>query len=129
MKWQGISRRKSTGGRLRRARGKRKFEAGREAAETHVGAHVKEDVKKVIKARGGTKKCRLLRAKMVNVVDRESGVVTRAEIETVVENLANQHYVRRDIVTKGAVIKTSAGIARVTSKPGQDGIVNAVLIE
>ena len=98
MKWQGISRRKSTGGRLRRAR-------------------------------GGKKKYRLLRAKMVNVVDRESGVVTRAEIETVVENSANQHYVRRDIVTKGAVIKTSAGIARVTSKPGQDGIVNAVLIE
>ncbi|CAD7772898.1 Protein TolB [Candidatus Methanoperedenaceae archaeon GB50] len=73
MKWQGISMRKSTGGRLRRAR-------------------------------GGKKKYRLLRAKMVNVVDRESGVVTRAEIETVVENLANQHYVMRKGVVFGILV-------------------------
>ncbi len=125
MKWQGNSRRKFTSGRLVRARGKRKFEAGREAADTHVG----EDVKKIISSRGGNRKYRLLRANMVNVVDPNARTVTRASIETVMENPANQHYVRRDIVTKGAVIKTSAGIARVTSKPGQSGIVNAVLID
>jgi ribosomal protein S8E len=50
-------------------------------------------------------------------------------IETVVENTASGHYVRRNIITKGAVIKTAAGNARVTSRPGQDGVINAVLIE
>ena len=46
-----------------------------------------------------------------------------------VENPSNVNYVRRNIVTKGAVIETSEGRARVTSRPGQTGQVNAVLIE
>jgi small subunit ribosomal protein S8e len=33
------------------------------------------------------------------------------------------------IVNKGAVIKTELGLARVVSRPSQDGIVNAVKIE
>jgi small subunit ribosomal protein S8e len=37
--------------------------------------------------------------------------------------------VRRNIVTKGAIIETDAGQARVVSRPGQDGQVNAVLLE
>ena len=46
-----------------------------------------------------------------------------------VDNPANVNYVRRNIVTKGAVIETSAGRARVTSRPGQDGQINAVLVD
>jgi len=37
--------------------------------------------------------------------------------------------VRRNIITKGAVIKTEKGPARVTSRPGQHGIINAILLE
>ncbi len=44
------------------------------------------------------------------------------------ENAANRHYVRRDIITKGTIIQTKLGKARVTSRPAQDGTVNAVLI-
>jgi small subunit ribosomal protein S8e len=55
--------------------------------------------------------------------------VTAAEIENVAENAANPNYARRNIVTRGAVIETSEGRARVTSRPGQDGQVNAVLVE
>jgi small subunit ribosomal protein S8e len=36
--------------------------------------------------------------------------------------------VRQNIVTRGAVIETEAGRARVTSRPGQHGVINAVLI-
>jgi small subunit ribosomal protein S8e len=35
---------------------------------------------------------------------------------------------RRAIITKGAIIETSKGNARVTSRPGQCGIINAVLL-
>ena len=49
--------------------------------------------------------------------------------EGVVENPANPNYARRNIITKGAVIETSAGEARVTSRPGQSGQVNAVLLD
>ena len=39
------------------------------------------------------------------------------------------NYVRQNIITKGAVIMTDAGKARVTSRPGQSGSINAVLID
>ena len=48
---------------------------------------------------------------------------------TVRKNASNPNYVRRNIITKGAVIDTDAGRARVTSRPGQDGQVNAVRLE
>jgi len=53
----------------------------------------------------------------------------RATIEDVTENGANPNYARRNIITKGAIIETDAGTARVTSRPGQNGQVNAVLVE
>jgi small subunit ribosomal protein S8e len=86
-------------------------------------------MKKVIKGFGGNKKYRLLRANIANVTDPKNNTTTQATIETVTENPANQHYIRRDIITKGAVIKTNLGLAKVTNKPGQEGIINAVLIE
>lgn len=125
MRWQGNSKRKSTSGRLIRARGKRKFEIGRDAADTRAG----KNIKKVIKCFGGNKKYRLLQTDTVNVTDKKNNTTRKATIETVTENQANQYYVRRDVMTKGAVIKTSIGQAKVTNKPGQDGIVNAVLVE
>ncbi|MEK6949175.1 MAG: 30S ribosomal protein S8e, partial [Nanoarchaeota archaeon] len=49
-------------------------------------------------------------------------------IKTISGNPANRHFVRRNIMTKGAIIETEKGKARITSRPGQDGAVNAVLI-
>jgi small subunit ribosomal protein S8e len=40
----------------------------------------------------------------------------------------NPEYVRMNIVTRGAVVETELGKARVTNRVGQDGIVNGVLI-
>ena len=48
---------------------------------------------------------------------------------TVTENHANPNYVQRNIINKGAVIQTELGDAKITSRMGQDGVVNAVLIE
>ena len=44
------------------------------------------------------------------------------------DNKANLHYMRRNILTKGAVIKTEIGDARITNRPGQDGVINAILL-
>jgi small subunit ribosomal protein S8e len=59
----------------------------------------------------------------------DGGETIEAEIENVVENPANTNYARRNIVTKGAIVETSEGRARVTSRPGQSGQVNAVLLD
>jgi len=71
---------------------------------------------------------RLLRCKLANVADPKSGTTKLAKIITVKNNPANSFFARRNITTKGAVIETEIGDAIVTSRPGQDGIVNAKLI-
>ncbi|MCJ7771473.1 30S ribosomal protein S8e, partial [Candidatus Bathyarchaeota archaeon] len=53
----------------------------------------------------------------------------KMEILRVVRSPVSADYNRRRIVTKGAVIATKLGEAVVTSRPGQDGIVNALLIK
>ena len=115
------STRTRTGGRRRPKRKRRKHELGDQPTETEV-----DDRKlKVVDARGGTQKVRALRTDVASVSDGEETVAT--EIQDVVENAANPNYVRRNIVTKGAIIETPEGSARVVSRPGQDGQVNAVL--
>jgi len=47
----------------------------------------------------------------------------------VLENPTNSDYQRRGVITKGAILETEDGKCRVVSKPGQHGIVNAVLIK
>lgn len=123
MKDQGRSTRKRTGGRRRDFRKKKKHELGRQPTETQVG----EPKFRVIESRGNTEKVRALATNVVNVATGDETV--EGTIEDVSENTANPNYVRRNIITKGAVIETSEGTARVTSRPGQTGNVNAVLVE
>jgi len=123
--WQGRSERSKTGRKIREARGRRKFERGRETLLTTIGP-IRT---KKIRTRGGHQKTILLSTNIANVLDPKTGKTTKAEIKTVLENKANPHYVRRNIITKGAIIETTAGKAKVTSRPGQEGVVNAVLIE
>ncbi|NIQ06207.1 MAG: 30S ribosomal protein S8e, partial [Candidatus Korarchaeota archaeon] len=61
------------------------------------------------------------------VTDPKSGKTEKVEIKSVIENPANADYDRRGVITKGAIIETSKGNARVTSRPGQHGVINAVL--
>lgn len=121
--WHVKSKRKITGGKIRRHKDKKKFEMGREQTETKVG----ERRAKMIKTRGNTVKVKVRVAQHANVVTK-TGKSKKVEIISVKENPANLHYVRRNVVTKGAIIDTKIGQARVTSRPGQDGNINAVLL-
>jgi small subunit ribosomal protein S8e len=75
----------------------------------------------------GSHKVKLLQEKIANVTDPSTGKTSAVTIENVTDNEANEHYVRRNILTKGSIIKTELGDARITSRPGQDGVVNAIL--
>ncbi|SNZ06673.1 small subunit ribosomal protein S8e [Natronoarchaeum philippinense] len=123
MEDHGRSTRKRTGGRLRPNSDRKKHQLGSEPTETRLG----ETKLSTIEARGNTVKIRALQIDTANVAVGEETV--EAEIEDVVENEADPNYARRNIITKGAVIATSEGEARVTSRPGQTGQVNAVLVE
>ena len=116
--------RKKTGGLLRAHSKKIKHMMGREFSPVLLN----NEKKKNIKIRGGGIKTRLSAQNMANVIDA-SGKAKKVKIVTVKENAANPNYIRRNIMTKGAVIQTELGLARITSRPGQDGIINAKLIE
>jgi len=122
--WQGKSRRSKTGRRIRYSRSKRKFEIGREPHLTTIG-----DTKiKKVRTRGNNLKIRAKTANVVYVVDPKTNKTIKTEIISVVENSANVHYVRRNIMNKGAIIDTKLGKAKITSRPGQSGNINAVLL-
>jgi len=123
MQDQGRSTRKRTGGRLRPKSKKKKHQLGDAPTETQVG----ELKFKTVEKRGGTTKVRVIATDTASVA--VDGETVAAEIENVAENGANPNYARRNIITKGAIIETSEGRARVTSRPGQDGQVNAVLVD
>ena len=123
--WHGdLHKRKTSGGRKRPHRKKKGFEKGSFPTETTLG----ELKKKTSRGRGGNIKVRLMRAIRANVSDPSSGKTEKVEILRVAENPANVDYNRRGVITKGTIIETPLGTARVTSRPGQDGIVNAILI-
>ena len=123
--WQGRSRRKPTGGRYRPFRKKRKFEIGVEQQYAFIGPQKL----KLYRTRGRNQKVRILNAEFANVIDAKTGKTSKSKIITVKENSSNPHFVTRNIITRGAVLQTDAGLAKVTSRPGQDGVINAVLIE
>jgi len=122
--WQGGSKRKSTGGRIRYARGKRRSEIGGEKQFTNLGSE------KVIihRSRGGSSKRRTLSANVCNVFDPKQNKVVQTKILTVKENPSNPNYVQRNIITKSAIVGTELGDALITSRPGQHGALNGVLV-
>jgi small subunit ribosomal protein S8e len=122
--WQGRSRRKRTGGRLRLARKKRRFEIGRELQTATLGA----GTVKTYRVRGARVKLRILTTSTINVFDPATGKMQPAKIVTVRENPANPNYVQRNIITKGAILETELGLVRVRSRPGQDGVLNGIRV-
>jgi len=123
--WHGDShKKKPSGGRKRSYRKKRKFEQGLFPAETILGETKRKDGRKT----GGNLKVKVLRDEYACVTDPESGKTEKVEVRRVIRNPANVDYDRRGVITKGAIIETPKGLARVTSRPGQHGVINAILI-
>jgi small subunit ribosomal protein S8e len=122
--WQARSRRKSTGGRLRPIRKKRRFEIARELQHATIGPG---KVKRY-RVRGANTKLRVLTAQTMNVYDAATKSVHVAKIITVRENKANPNFVQRNIITRGAILETDLGLVEVRSRPGQDGVLNGIRV-
>ncbi len=122
--WQGRSKRKPTGGRYRPFRKKRKHEIGREQQYAFLGP----TRLKIYRTKGANVKVRILKGEFANVLDPRTSTTKKVKIVTVKGNPSNPNFVTRNIMTKGATIQTELGLARITSRPGQDGVINAVLV-
>ena len=111
--WHGISRRKSTGGRRVPSRGKRSTEISSEKQFALIG----EPKRKIYRKTGGN----------LSLIGKD-GKSSVATITTVIKNDANPNYIRRNILTRGAVVETDKGHVKITSRPGHDGGLNGVIL-
>ena len=114
---------KITGGRRRPLRSRKKHETNRFPNEALIG----EQITVTRKVRGKNVKTAIKTINTVNlIIDSKA---KRVKILKVLENSTNNDYQRRGIISKGAILETAEGKCRVMSRPGQHGVVNAVLIK
>jgi len=119
---ENLTKRKATGGRSRPSRGRRAYERDGYSIEPLVGG----TQTRTSRRRGGSISSGVVYTDVANVSDSK-GKATKSKILRVKKSPANRDYERRGVITKGAVIETEAGEALVTSRPSDDGVVNAVL--
>ncbi|KAI8579197.1 hypothetical protein K450DRAFT_243212 [Umbelopsis ramanniana AG] len=105
----GISRdsrhkRSATGAKRAQYRKKRKFELGRQAANTKLGPKRVHEVR----VRGGNKKYRALRLDAGNFSWGSQNCTRKTRVLTVVYNASNNELVRTNTLVKGAVIQVDA---------------------
>lgn len=122
---ENLSGRKYTGGRKIAMRSRRKFEIDRYPNEAVIGSNVKV----TRRVRGDNSKTALKTVELANVSNVEENKTIRLKILRVIKNTANKDYERRGVITKGTVIETELGLARVISRPGQVGLINAVQLK
>ncbi|MFB5632589.1 MAG: 30S ribosomal protein S8e [Nitrosopumilus sp.] len=115
---------KTTGGRRHPLRIRRKYETDRYPNEAVTGAQV--TVTRTV--RGKNRKTAVKTIDFVNLATGDAKV-KKAKIIKVLDNATNNDYKRRGIITKGAILETQEGKCKVVSKPGQNGIVNAILVK
>ena len=120
-----LRKRKLTGGKKRAYRSARK--SMKQAVIQQKQFLVNQD-EKPPEVWAESAKSKFLADKYASVTDPKSGKTEKTEITRVVKNGANVDYNRRGVITKGAEIETALGLAKVTSRPGSDGVINAVLI-
>lgn len=83
---------------------------------------------KRIRTRGGHLKQKFLEVRYTNLYDPIKKTFSKTEILSIQGNSADRNYIQRNIITKGALILTTQGKAVVTSRPGQSGTLNSLLV-
>ena len=121
------TKRSGSGGRKRKAKDKSLSHYGGFFARPHLALDEKKEERKAFRVVGGKHKVAAAKISFANIV--VEGKTKKIRIKNVLENPANRHYARENIITKGAIVETEAGKARITSRTGQHGIANAVLVK
>ena len=115
---------KITGGMRHPLKTRQKFDIDRYPNEALMG----EQETSTRKTRGNNRKTALKTVSHVNLVLPDTKI-KRTKIIRVLENQTNNDYQRRGVITKGAILETEDGKCRVVSRPGQNGIINAILVK
>jgi small subunit ribosomal protein S8e len=121
--YQERTKRKITGGRY-----KYKIKNKRNLGDLPTNTKLGKNKLKITEGRANLLKQKLLFGEIANVYDAKTKKYSKMKVLNVIENPANRNFAKRNIITKGAILKVEKGKVRVLSRPGQDGVINAVLI-
>ncbi len=124
-----ISKRRSTrsytGHKYKLFAKKRKRDLERPSIDTEIG----EDKKKKQRTRGGNFKLKLFSTEFVNVSDPTNKKTKKAKITRFDINAASKDLTRRKVITMGTIVETELGKVKITSRPGQHGVLNGILVQ
>lgn len=122
--YQKRSKRKNTGGSYKYIGKKKIANIGDVPTYTKLG----ERKLKTKREKGGSLKYLLLSANKINVTNPKTKKSQVTEIVSILESPASRDFIRRGIITKGSILETKLGKVKITSRPGQEGALNGVLI-
>jgi len=121
---QARSKRKYTGKKYKHFHKKRKRELERPAIETKIG----QEKKKHQRTMGGNSKLKMFSSAFINVTDLNTNKTLKVKILKFESNQASKDLNRRHVLTKGTIVETELGKAKISSRPGQHGVLNGILI-
>lgn len=116
---------KITGGKVHLNKKKKKYQRG---SSTYL-ASLGKTKKRVDRRRAGIIKVRFTSVDFVNALNPKTRKAKKVKILDVINHEDNLNYTRRGIITKGCIVKTEAGLVKITSRPTQSGSINGVIIE
>jgi|TARA_B100001971_G_C18123594_1_gene500768 small subunit ribosomal protein S8e len=90
---------------------------------------LRTEKQKTLRTMGGNKKNVLLSTQEANIINPETKKATKTKIKNVLETPSNRFSARQNLLLKSAIIETELGKARITNRPSQEGMVQAVLIK
>ncbi|MCK5610917.1 30S ribosomal protein S8e [Candidatus Pacearchaeota archaeon] len=114
---------KISGGKYIQARKKKLCERPGQKRTVKLG----EEKRRTKRTMGGNEKTFMLKAQFINV--EKDKKTTKTEIKNVLETPSNRFLARQNVLTKGTIVETELGKARVTNRPTQEGVVNGVLLK
>lgn len=117
--------RKITGGKYKKFRKKKKYSLSGIIRKVKL----KGIKQKIVRGLGGNKKNVLLSADYVNIMNPKTKKSKKVKIKNVLETPSNRFLARQNILVKSAIIETELGKAKITNRPSQEGMVQAILIE
>ncbi len=115
--------RKISGGKYTAQRKKKKREISGQKRIVKLG----EEKRKKLRTLGGNIKIVHFRGKIINLKDKNK--IKKTEILNVIQTPSNIFLARQNILTKGTIVETPLGKAKITNRPTQEGMINGILIE
>ncbi len=119
---ENLTKRKVTGGKRIAYRGRKKMERKSQPRVAKIG---KSEVL-TRRARGGNIIHYVISAEKISISTNEG--TKNVKLLSLASNPSNRDYERRGIITRGAIVMTEAGRAKVTSKPSKNGTLSGVLL-